>query len=209
MINNRHLVEGESGSTGAQGETGPTGTTGPSGFGFNTITCEINQTNVLTANGINAAIRHTGLKYLSNSQSLIIGSNTTGNLIICPTGPTGPTGSSGSLYIGGSGPTGTYGFSGVTGGVDTPYLRIRNIENTSSLTGYTGTNPLAFNRYLVANSVGQVNYNLGGYYPGTNYTETLTFVFISNSSTPGVSLWWSRNKYSGVFVQWYYLDPSN
>jgi hypothetical protein len=62
------------------------------------------------------------------------------------------------------------------------------MENTSSLTGYTGTNPLSFNRFLVSNSDGQINYNLGGYYPGTNYTETLTFGFISNSANVGITL---------------------
>jgi hypothetical protein len=33
------------------------------------------------------------------------------------------------------------------------------------------------NRHLVANSIRQVNYNLEGYYPEPNYTETLTVGF--------------------------------
>jgi hypothetical protein len=60
--------------------------------------------------------------------------------------------------------------------------------NATSLTEYTGTNPMLFNMYLVANSLGQVNYNIGGYYPGTNYSETVTFGYVSNSANVGLTL---------------------
>jgi hypothetical protein len=59
-----------------------------------------------------------------------------------------------------------------TGTVQTSYLQVKSLalNNTSKV-------------FLVADGAGNVGYNNGGNYPGTNYKETITFSFVGNNIT--------------------------
>jgi collagen type VII alpha len=75
------------------------------------------------------------------------------------------------LYVGQSGAV------GVTGAIETHNLVLKNIQNDTTSS-----------KFLLLDANNNVTYNTGGNYPGTVYRDTITFGFVSNSSTPGFEL---------------------